>query len=454
MKKFINDPENLTSELLEGLALANKDIIHLEDGNLVVNNKLKDADRVTIVTLGGTGHEPAISGFVGEGMVDISVAGNVFAAPGPQACIEAIKMADKGHGVLFVVLNHAGDMLTGNLTMKQVKKLGLNVIKVVTQEDIANAPRSNADDRRGLVGCVPLYKIAGAAAAAGKSLEEVAAVAQKFADNMATIAVAAKGATHPATDMVIAQIEDIEKKEIGLVLTKDLSRLGRDYIKTGQYTELFFPSRGVRFIAVGDGYDSAFSSTDLIPFRNVVNEMYARDISRKIRASLQVRMEEGSYIGNFAPYGYRKCGKERHQLTPDPETAPIVLRLFLDASRGVLPSALAAELNNEKIPCPSIYRCLKHPGLNPDRFSRSGQWTANTIIKILHNPVYLGHMVQGKTKKLSFKSSASLTVPEHERIRVPDTHPPIVTEQLFLQCKEQLKSRTCRKQEADGDGHQ
>lgn len=215
MKKFINDPENLTSELLEGLALANKDIIHLEDGNLVVNNKLKDADRVTIVTLGGTGHEPAISGFVGEGMVDISVAGNVFAAPGPQACIEAIKMADKGHGVLFVVLNHAGDMLTGNLTMKQVKKLGLNVIKVVTQEDIANAPRSNADDRRGLVGCVPLYKIAGAAAAAGKSLEEVAAVAQKFADNMATIAVAAKGATHPATDMVIAQIEE-GKMEIGM----------------------------------------------------------------------------------------------------------------------------------------------------------------------------------------------------------------------------------------------
>ena len=85
------------------------------------NKKLAEADRVTIVTLGGTGHEPAISGFVGEGMIDISVAGNIFAAPGPQACVEAIKMADKGHGVLFVVLNHAGDMLTGNLTMKQVK---------------------------------------------------------------------------------------------------------------------------------------------------------------------------------------------------------------------------------------------------------------------------------------------------------------------------------------------
>ena len=208
MKKFINDPENLTSELLEGLALSNPDIVSLEDGNLVVNKKLKDADRVTIVTLGGTGHEPAISGFVGEGMIDISVAGNIFAAPGPQSCVEAIKMADKGHGVLFVVLNHAGDMLTGNLTMKQVKKLGIKVAKVVTQEDVANAPRSNADDRRGLVGCIPLYKIAGAAAAQGKSLEEVAEIAQRFADNMATIAVACVGATHPATGMEIAHIED------------------------------------------------------------------------------------------------------------------------------------------------------------------------------------------------------------------------------------------------------
>ncbi|MEQ3306192.1 dihydroxyacetone kinase subunit DhaK [Fusobacterium varium] len=216
MKKFINDPSNLTQELLEGLALSNQDIIELTEGTrLIVNKKLKDADRVTIVTLGGTGHEPAISGFVGEGMVDISVPGDIFAAPGPQPCFEAIKMADKGKGVLFVVLNHAGDMLTANLTMKMVKKAGLNVIKVVTQDDVANAPRENADDRRGLVGCVPLYKIAGAAAAEGKSLEEVAAIAQKFADNMATIAVAAKGATHPSTGGVIAELDD-DDMEIGM----------------------------------------------------------------------------------------------------------------------------------------------------------------------------------------------------------------------------------------------
>ncbi|WP_304159132.1 dihydroxyacetone kinase subunit DhaK [Fusobacterium ulcerans] len=216
MKKFINDPSNLTQELLEGLALSNQDIIELTEGTrLVVNKKLKDADRVTIVTLGGTGHEPAISGFVGEGMVDISVPGDIFAAPGPQPCFEAIKMANKGKGVLFVVLNHAGDMLTANLTMKMVKKAGLNVIKVVTQDDVANAPRENADDRRGLVGCVPLYKIAGAAAAEGKSLEEVAEIAQKFADNMATIAVAAKGATHPSTGGVIAELDE-DDMEIGM----------------------------------------------------------------------------------------------------------------------------------------------------------------------------------------------------------------------------------------------
>lgn len=215
MKKFINDPANLTKELLEGFAAAHADLVELKPNNIVANRKLAAADRVTIVTLGGAGHEPAISGFVGEGMVDASVVGDIFAAPGPQACLEAIKLADKGKGVLFVVLNHAGDMLTGNLTMKAAKKEGLNVVKLVTQEDIANAPRENSDDRRGLVGCVPTYKIAGAAAASGKNLEEVAAVAQRFAGNMATLAVAVRGATHPATGSIIADLGE-DEMEIGM----------------------------------------------------------------------------------------------------------------------------------------------------------------------------------------------------------------------------------------------
>lgn len=215
MKKFINDQGNLTQELLEGFAAANKDLVTLGEDRMIINNRLEIADRVTIVTQGGAGHEPALSGFVGEGMVDISVVGDIFAAPGPKACVDAIKLADKGKGVLYIVLNHAGDMLTGNLTMKACKKEGLNVVKVVTQEDIANAPRENSDDRRGLVGCVPTYKIAGAAAAEGKSLEEVAAIAQRFADNMATLAVAVKGATHPATGSLLAEVGE-DEMEIGM----------------------------------------------------------------------------------------------------------------------------------------------------------------------------------------------------------------------------------------------
>ena len=216
MKKFINSQDSLTKELLEGFAAANADLVSLEPGNMVVNRRLAEASRVTVVTQGGAWHEPALSGFVGQGMADISVVGDIFAAPGPQACVDAIKLADKGKGVLYVVLNHAGDMLTGNMTMKQLAKEGhKNVIKIVTQEDVANAPRENSDDRRGLVGAVPLYKIAGAAAAEGKSLEEVAAIAQRFADNMATLAVAVRGATHPSTGNMLADLDE-DEMEVGM----------------------------------------------------------------------------------------------------------------------------------------------------------------------------------------------------------------------------------------------
>jgi dihydroxyacetone kinase-like protein len=123
MKKFINDPESLTDELLEGMALANSDIVEVR-GHMVISRALAGADRVTIVTMGGSGHEPAQHGFVGDGMTDIHVVGDIFAAPNPQAVFEAVKLADKGHGVLLLVLNHAGDMLCGNMVMKMVEKAG------------------------------------------------------------------------------------------------------------------------------------------------------------------------------------------------------------------------------------------------------------------------------------------------------------------------------------------
>lgn len=215
MKKFINDPSNLTDELLEGLALDNQDVIELQPNHLVVNKGLAGADRVAIVSMGGSGHEPCCAGFTGNGMLDIAVIGDIFAAPGAQPCFEALQKAEQGKGVLYIVLNHAGDMLSGNMAMKMAAKKGLNVRKVVTQEDISIEPRSNADNRRGLVGCVAVYKIAGAAAAAGKSLDEVTSIAQYVADNMATLAAAMRGATHPVTGAELASLPD-DEMEIGM----------------------------------------------------------------------------------------------------------------------------------------------------------------------------------------------------------------------------------------------
>jgi phosphoenolpyruvate---glycerone phosphotransferase subunit DhaK len=255
MKKFINNPETLTKELLEGIALAHSDVVDVVNGNMVVSKTLKDANRVTIVSLGGTGHEPALSGFVGDGMLDIAVAGDIFAAPNPQAVFEAIKLADKGKGVLFLVLNHAGDMLTGNKVMQMVGKEGLNVRKVVTQEDISNAPRSNAEDRRGLSGAVPLYHIAAAAVKEGRSLDDVAALAQKYADSMATIAVAARCATHPASGASFGDLGD-EDMEIGMGQHGEGGG-GRQPLKTAKETIEIMANALVKDIPLASG-DKAF----------------------------------------------------------------------------------------------------------------------------------------------------------------------------------------------------
>ena len=122
-------------------------------------------------------------------------------------------------------------------------------------------------------------------------------------------------------------IQDIEDKKLNLVITKDLSRLGRDYITTGQYTEIYFPSKKVRFIAINDGYDSANKYTDIAPFKNVINEMYARDTSQKIKSSFIAKMKEGNFIGNFPPYGYIKDPSNKNHLLVNPETSDIVKKM-------------------------------------------------------------------------------------------------------------------------------
>ena len=234
MKKFINNPENLVSELLEGYALAFPDKIRLTKGRLVVRARAKAKGKVGVVTLGGSGHEPALSGFVGKGMLDISVPGEIFAAPGPPKCLEALKLAERGAGVLFIVLNHAGDVMAANLTMEMAAKQGLNVKQILTHEDIAGGPRSQPENRRGLVGCIPVMKVAGAAAEAGCSLDQCLAAAERLERNMATLAVAMTPATHPSTGQAIFTLPD-DEMEIGMGQHGEVGT-GRMKIKTADET--------------------------------------------------------------------------------------------------------------------------------------------------------------------------------------------------------------------------
>ena len=213
MKKFINAQETITDEELVGLGLAFGDVLEV-DGHIVVSKDLADADRVTVVTYGGSGHEPAQKGFVGKGMLDIQVDGDVFAAPNGALVFEAMQRADKGHGVLLLTLNYAGDQLAGKQAMKLAKKAGMNVRQVVTGEEIRYDPEGE-DNRRGLAGCVPLYHIAAAAAAEGKTLDEVADIAQRYADNMASITVKSADATHPQNGMSFGDLGETDLMEIG-----------------------------------------------------------------------------------------------------------------------------------------------------------------------------------------------------------------------------------------------
>lgn len=236
-------------------------------------------------------------------------------------------------------------------------------------------------------------------------------------------------------------IHDIEYGFVNMVITKDLSRLGRDYITAGKYTEFYFPEHGVRYIAINDGYDSINEYNDIAPFKNVINEMYARDTSKKIRSAFQTKMKDGCYIGNFAPYGYMKDPTNKNHLIVDPVTAPVVREMFSMAENGDPPSVIAKHLNDEAILTPALYRCYKHPYLDPGVYTQRREWTSSSVCKMLRNVVYLGHTAQGKTTKVSFKSKITLSNPEDDWIIVKHTHDPIISEEQFYAVRSRSISR-------------
>ncbi len=240
-------------------------------------------------------------------------------------------------------------------------------------------------------------------------------------------------------------IGDIEAKKVNMVITKDLSRLGRDYITAGQYTEIYFPSKGVRYIAIHDGYDSDSPYSDIAPFKNVINEMYARDTSKKIRSAFATKMRDGAYIAAFAPYGYQKDPVDKNHLVVDRQSGQVVKRIFRMAAEGAPPTEIARSLNERGIPPPAVYRCMTHDGLDVNAYSKRQEWTSATITKMLRNVVYLGHIAQGKTTKISFKSHLTLSNPRDEWIVVENTHEALVDQETFDLVRRRTMARTCEK---------
>ncbi|MFI3330197.1 MAG: dihydroxyacetone kinase subunit DhaK [Rikenellaceae bacterium] len=215
MNKFINNPDNITPELLEGYTMAYASQVKMGGENIVVRANAKSEDKVAIISMGGSGHEPAISGFVGDGMLDASVVGDVFAAPGAPRVLEALKMFKRDAGILLVVLNHSGDLMSGNMAVSLSERLGIKVKMLMTYDDISAGLDTDKMDRRGLSGCVPLYKILGAAADAGKSIDELMEIGERYNENVATLAVAMGKCTHPQNNLTISELPEGEM-EIGM----------------------------------------------------------------------------------------------------------------------------------------------------------------------------------------------------------------------------------------------
>lgn len=218
-------------------------------------------------------------------------------------------------------------------------------------------------------------------------------------------------------------IADIEAGEVGIVVTKDLSRLGRDYIGTGFYLERWFPEHGVRYISLLDGIDTAFDSgaNDFTPFRAVLNDLYARDISRKIKSVKRDKQRKGAFIGPKPAYGYKKPDGEKNRLIPDADPAAVVRRIFDLALLGASFREIAQALNAQAIPPPGVYAHL----------AEKGAWSGEAVSRILRNRVYIGAMVQGKSARASYKSKKCLRLPKEAWQVVEGTHEPLVERAKF-----------------------
>ena len=234
-------------------------------------------------------------------------------------------------------------------------------------------------------------------------------------------------------------IADIEAKKVNMVITKDLSRLGRDYILTGHYMERYFPEHRVRYISLLDGIDTGVDSTanDITPFRAIMNDMYAKDISKKIKSVKRDKQRKGQFIGGKPVYGYKMHPTEKNKIVIDEEVAPIVRRVFALALSGMSCRNIAVLLNQEGIPTPATYANL--PVARPGPYT--GLWSSERISDMLQNETYIGNMVQGRSVKISYKSKKCLKQGPANWVIVEGTHEPLVDAETFRKVRMLLNSR-------------
>lgn len=224
-------------------------------------------------------------------------------------------------------------------------------------------------------------------------------------------------------------IRDIENKKINLVIVKDLSRLGRDYVEMGRLMRDTLPELGCRFVAVNDSVDSEHGENDMAVYRNIFNEMHSKDTSKKVRTVKKACMEQGKYLGTYAPFGYRKNPQNKYHLIIDDETAHIVRKIFTMRSNGKSIRSIALALNAEKIPSPKQIYYNRAERKNPR--TENGFWADTTVKMILKNEVYIGNLVQGKYGTVSYKNRKMIVKPEDQWVRIENTHEALIDMQTW-----------------------
>ena len=225
---------------------------------------------------------------------------------------------------------------------------------------------------------------------------------------------------------------DIENGMIDIVIAKDLSRIGREYLKTGDFIEIFLPEHDVRFIAVNDGVDSAKGDNDFMGFRNMINELYAKDISKKIRSARKTLAKQGKFTASFAPYGYKKHPNDKHLLIPDENTAPVVKRMYQMIAEGKTPSEIADIFTAEKILIPRAYTAETYGIFKTSYDARYPyDWMPGTIVSILRSKLYIGTLVNHRRTSKSFKNKKIIQLPEEEWIEVENTHEAIIDRETW-----------------------